>query len=373
VAVTWTISRYLVVEVAQYTALGLLAATPVVLIPSLLDRAEEFLGTGITLADQLEFARCIVPLVIGYALPISFFFGLMMAIGRLDRDLEVTAMRASGLGSAALIVPIALLGAVISAMTAYLIIELEPRCKRELVELSLRLASRGSLIEEGRFHSFGDRMIFVQKRGADRRLEGVMISDSSSKERSFRVFAETGEFSFDPESALLRLSLENGDLRIEPAPIGAFEEYRISFSRFDYDFPVLQFGVEPLRNRIDELGLDELRDAIRRIESGDRGPGLSYRNPLIYSTQIQRMIAIPFSPLLFALVGVSLGLRGVVRSRSRGMLLALGLFGGYYGLFVYAQDVAREGLVAPPLAIWAPNAILLVVGIALIFDARRLR
>jgi lipopolysaccharide export system permease protein len=372
VAVTWTISRYLVVEVAQYTALGLIAAAPVVLIPSLLDRADEFLGAGITLADQFEFARCIVPLVVGYALPIAFLFGLMMAIGRLDADVELTAMRASGLGSAALIVPIALLGAIVSAMTAYLVIELEPRCKRDLVALSLRLASRGSLIEAGRFQSFGDRMIFVQKRGAGRRLEGVMITDASNPERSFRIFAETGEFSFDPESGLLRLSLENGDLRIEPAPT-AFETYRISFSRFDYDFPVLQLGGGPLRNRIDELGLDGLRDAVRRIESGERGPDLAYRNPLIYSTQIQRMVAIPFSPLLFALVGVSLGLRGVVRSRSRGLLLALGLFGGYYALFAYAQDAAREGVVAPHLAIWAPNAILLVVGIALIFDARKLR
>ena len=216
-------------------------------------------------------------------------------------------------------------------------------------------------------------MIFVQKRGADRRLEGVMISDSSNKDRRFRVFAETGEFSFDPESALLRLSLENGDLRVEPDLGDAFEAYRISFSRFDYDFPVLQPGVEPMRYRIDELGLDELRDAIRRIESGDRGRDLTYRNPLIYSTQIHRMLAIPFSPLLFALVGVPLGLRGVVRSRSRGMLLALGLLGGYYGLFAWAQDVARKGVVAPHLAIWAPNAILLVVGIALIFDARKLR
>jgi lipopolysaccharide export system permease protein len=373
VAVNWTISRYLVVEVAQYTALGLVAATPVVLIPNFFDRAEDFLVVGVTLADQLEIARYVVPLVIGYALPIAFLFGSMMAIGRLAGDLEVTAMRASGLGSAALIAPICLFGAIISAMTAYLMIELEPRCKRELVALSLRLAARGSLIEEGRFQSFGDRMIFVQKRGADRRLEGVMISDSSNKDRRIRVFAETGEFSFDPESGLLRLSLENGDLRIEPDLSDAFEGYRISFSRFDYDFTALRLGLGPLRTQIDQFGLDELRDAIRRIESGDRGWDLTYRNPLMYSTQIQRMVAIPFSPVLFALVGVPLGLRGVIRSRSRGMLLALGLFGGYYGLFAYAQDVAREGMVAPHLAIWAPNAILLVVGIALIFDARKLR
>jgi len=373
VAVSWTISRYLVVEVAQYTALGLMAATPVILIPNFFDRAEEFMVVGITLADQLEIARYVAPLVIGYALPIAFLFGSMMAMGRLGGDLEITAMRSNGLGSAALIAPIVLLGAVVSVMTAHLMIEQEPRSKRELVALSLRLASRGGLIEEGRFQSFGDRMIFVRERGADRRLEGVMILDSSGKNRRVQVFAETGEFSFDPESGLLRLSLENGDLRLEPDPSAAFEEYRISFSRFDYDFPALRLGVGPLRYWIDQLPLDELRDAIRRIDSGDRVWELAYRNPLMYSTQIQRMVSIPFSPLLFAVVGGSLGLRGVLRSRSRGMLLALGLFGGYYGLFAYVQQVAREGVLPPQLAIWAPNAILFVIGIGLLFDARKLR
>jgi lipopolysaccharide export system permease protein len=370
VAVSWTISRYLIKEVAQYTALGLLAAAPVILIPNVFDRAEEFMVGGLTLVDQLEIARWVVPLILGYALPIAFLFGLMIAIGRLGGDLEVTALRASGLGSTVLIAPIALLGAIISLSTAYFTIELEPRCKRELSVLSLRLASRGGLIEAGRFQSFGDRMIFVQRRGADRRLEGVMISDASRDDRRIQIFAETGAFSLDPESGWLRLSLESGDLRVEPDPFGAFDEYRISFERFDYAFPALRVGEGPQRYWIDQLSLDELRGAIRRIESGDPVEDLIFRNPLMYSTQIQRMFAIPFSPLLFAFVGAGLGLRGGIRGGYRGIWMALALFGGYYGLFVYAQDVAREGVVPPHLAIWAPNAILLVIGIALSVDAR---
>jgi len=199
-----------------------------------------------------------------------------------------------------------------------------------------------------------------------------MISDASNEDRRIQVFAETGEFSFDPDSGLLRLSLENGDLRMQPDPSNAFEEYRISFEQFDYDFHALRIGVGPLQYLIDQLQMNELRDAIRRIESGDRVWELTYRNPLMYSTQIQRMFSIPLSPMLFALVGISLGLRGTVSSRSRGMLLALALFGGYYGLFVYVQQIARDGLLPPELAIWAPNAILLVLGVGLIFNARKL-
>ncbi len=372
-AVSWRISRYLVAEVAQYSALGLMAAAPVILIPNLFDRVDEFTVGGITLADQIEIARCVVPLVLGYALPVAFLFGSMLAIGRLGGDLEITALRASGLGSAAVIAPVALLGAIIALLTAYFTIELEPHCKRELSALSMQLASRGGLIEAGRFQSFGDRMIFVQRRGDDRRLEGVMVSDASNPERRIQVFAETGEFSLDPESGRLRLSLENGDLRMQPDPIDAFDEYRISFERFDCEFPALRVGGGPQRYWIDQLRLDELRGALHRIESGAPVEDLTFRNPRMYATQIQRMFAIPFAPLLFAFVGAALGLRGVVRSRARGLLLALALFGGYYGLFVCAQDVARAGAAPAALAIWAPNAMLLVSAVALTVDARRLR
>lgn len=370
---SWTISRYFVVEVARYTAFGLLAALPVVLIPNFFDRADEFLVGGLSLADSLEIARYVVPLVLGYTLPIAFPCGLMLAIGRLGGDCEITAMRASGLSAAALIAPALLLGAIVSALTAYLMIEQEPRCKRELLALSLRLASSGNLIQAQHFQSFGPRMIFVQARGPDRRLEGVMISDASNPDRRIQIFAEAGVFSFDPESGRLRLSLENGDLRLEPNPSDAFDEYRISFARIDYEFPALALGAGPYRYRVDELALPQLREAIRRIEAGDAGPDLAYQNPRVYAAQIQRMLAIPLAPLLFALVGAPLAVRGVVRSRARGVWLALGVFAGYYALFSYGQDIAREGALPAEIAIWIPNAILLAAGIALVCDTRRLR
>jgi lipopolysaccharide export LptBFGC system permease protein LptF len=373
VSIHWTLASYLAKEVVVYTALGFLAAAPVVLIPNLFDRADEFLIVGITAADQLELARWVFPMVVSYALPIAFLFGLMLAIGRLDDDLEITAMRSCGVGIATLLLPILLLGVGVSVITAFLMIDFEPRAKRELVALSLRLLSRGSLIEEGSFQSFGKRMIYVRHRVDDHRLEGIMISDRSNNERAFHVFAESGEFSYDDESGILQFTLEHGDLRMEPNPSKAFEEYRISFSEFDYRFTALKLGVGRLRYRMDQLGLDELRDAVRRIESGNYRRDLKYRNPRMYTTQIHRMLSVPLSSALFAFVAVPLGICGFVRSRAWGMLLALSLLSGYYGLFVYVQTLARAGPVPPAIGIWLPNMILLAAGVILIFKARRLR
>lgn len=371
--IDWTISRYLVREVALYTTLGFLAATPVVMIPNLLARADEFLVAGVTTRDQIDLAMCVIPLVVGYALPIAFLFGAMMAIGRLSGDLEITAMRSCGFGTSAILIPVLGLGALVSAGTAYLMIEVEPRAKREIVEIGLRVAARGSLIEEGNFVSLGRRMIFVRRRHPDLRLEGVMISDSSQDDRTFHVFAERGQFLYDDASGDLTLRLENGDMRMLPAPSLDFEEYRISFESFDYTFLALALGHGELRLRMDQLGLHELRDAVARLEAGERLPELRYRNPRIYSTQLHRILSIPLASVLLAWVGVPLGMQGFVRSRAWGMIMALALLVGYYGMFVYVQDASRMGSAPAYLLIWIPNAILLVAGAALVWAARRIR
>lgn len=369
----WIIGRYLAREVALYTTLGFLAAAPVVMVPNLLARADEFLVAGVTLRDQLDLAMCVIPLVVGYALPIAFLFGAMLAIGRLSGDLEITAMRCCGFGTGAILIPILALGALVSAFTAYLMIEVEPRAKRGLIEVGLRVAARGSLIEEGRFVSLGRRMIYVRRRYPDLRLEGVMISDSSQDDRTFHVFAERGQFVYDDESGDLTLRLENGDMRMQPGPSIDFREYRISFEQFDYTFLAMALGYGELRYRMDQLGFSELRNAVARIEAGDRPRELKYRSASIYSTQLHRILSVPLASVLLAWVGVPLGMNGFVRSRAWGMIMALALLVGYYSLFVYVQDASRMGLAPAYLLVWIPNATLLVAGAALVWGASRIR
>jgi lipopolysaccharide export LptBFGC system permease protein LptF len=372
VQISQTIGRYLVSEVSQYTALGMMAATPVVLIPNLFDRADEFLVSGITAGDQFEIALCVIPMIVAYALPISFLFGVMMALGRLSSDHEIAAMRCCGFGMASLLVPVVTLGVMVSALTGYLMMDVEPRARKELVALSLRIAARGSLIEEGRFIPFGRRMIFVQRRD-DENLRGIMISDSAEKERTFHVFAESGRFDFDPESGDLTITLTEGDMRMLPDPSNAFEEYRISFEEFAYTFRAMAMGHGKLRYKMDQLRLTELRDAVASLESGEKRRDLKYTASRIYETQMHRILSIPLASALFSLIGVPLGVHGLVRSRSWGMILALGLLSGYYSLFAYVQEAARLGEAPVFMFVWIPNALLLLLGSFLVWNVRRVR
>jgi lipopolysaccharide export LptBFGC system permease protein LptF len=229
------------------------------------------------------------------------------------------------------------------------------------------------VIEPGRFQRFGKRMILAQDRRDEKHLEGIMISDFTAKEKPLLIFAESAQYSFEPETGILRLRLAEGDIRMDPYPNEDFEEHRISFASFDYSFRASQLVVDRWRFRPTQLSLGELRAVIARAKRGEKIRHLMHREARYYESMLHRLFAIPAAPLVFSLVGVPLAILGFVRSRPRGMLMALLVLGAYYASFVFCYEAARSGLLPPLPAVWAPNTAVFVIGVVLLFYTVRWR
>ncbi|MGC2505564.1 MAG: LptF/LptG family permease, partial [Candidatus Acidiferrales bacterium] len=90
----------------------------------------------------------------------------------------------------------------------------------------------------------------------------------------------------------------------------------------------------------------------------DNGP--NWRESRI---EFQRRIAVPAACLIFALLGVPIGVRPRRGGRAAGLILALVLIGGYYFIFVYGIHMAELGRVSPWLGVWAADVVTAVVGV----------
>ena len=368
-----TLSFYLASEVLQYTALAFLAASPIILIPNVFDQLGDFLVVGVTGGDIGVVLGWVLVLVVGYSLPIAFVFGLLLALGRLHGDREIAAMRACGLGVFSLVMPVVAVGALLSVFTGIVLIGLEHRAWKQIESTQRQILSRGAVIEPGRFQRFGKRMILAQDRRDEKHLEGIMISDFTAQERPLLIFAESAQYSFEPGTGILRLRLANGDIRMDPYPNEEFEEHRISFARFDYSFRTSRFVGDRWRFRPTQLSLGELRAVIEREKRGEKIRHLMHRETRYYESMLHRLFAIPAAPLVFSVIGVPLAILGFVRSRPRGMLMALLVLGVYYASFVFGYQAARSGLFPPLPAVWAPNAAVFAVGVGLLFYTVRWR
>ena len=90
-----------------------------------------------------------------------------------------------------------------------------------------------------------------------------------------------------------------------------------------------------------------------------------------YEIQLQRRLALPAAPLLFALVGIPLGMRRSRGARSFGVLLCVILVFAYYAFLSAGTYFAEENLAPAWTALWIPNLLFAIVAVVLLRRARR--
>jgi lipopolysaccharide export LptBFGC system permease protein LptF len=198
-----------------------------------------------------------------------------------------------------------------------------------------------------------------------------MIFDESDGGRPFYVFAEEGVYGFDAERAEVHLRLRNGDIHFAPGDPSDERYRRIVFEEFDYAFDVSEMIEDWSRQlRPQEMDLAALREALARARAGDT-EDLYRKDPVAYEIQLQRRLALPGAPLVFALVGAPLALRRARGARSSGALVGGLLFFGYYALLRFGERLGADGVLPPVVAMWLPNLAFATLAVALLRRATR--
>jgi len=323
-------------------------------------------------ADIAALAAGLIGIVASTVLPVTFLLGILLTVGRMSADSEITAMRACGVGVRAILVPILGLAALMSALSFLLVADVEHRARRELREVVQGMAARGATLEPGRFRHLGSRVLYADDRLADDTLQGVVVSDHSDPERPLLVFARRGWIALDEEDASLRVTLEDGDILIDSDDDA--DGQHIAFQDFETTIDVselFQVGLHSLRPY--DMTLDELRRIAARAEAGDPLEDLIKKRGSMYEVEMQRRFAVPFAPLLFAPLGVVLGMRRRRGARAAGVIVCALVAFGYYALLVFGQRLGVEERLPAALALWIPNLTFAAIGAVLLESMRRRR
>ena len=112
-------------------------------------------------------------------LPVGLFLGIVLSLGRLYHESEMTAVGACGVGPLSIYRPVVLLAVVVAAVLALLSFRVVPtagtRAQQIRVE-ALRVAQFGAL-EPGRFRSFagGDAVFYAERIDRAGQLYGVFV------------------------------------------------------------------------------------------------------------------------------------------------------------------------------------------------------
>ena len=335
---------------------------------------------GPLLAGQFSFgtfARLVgllLPFAISYALPMGILTGVLLTLGRLSADSEITAMRAAGISVGRLSRPVFVLGACCAFMALYVNFESMPWARVQYYrEFAAAVRSNPlRIIEAKRFiRDFSGCVIYVgEKEGAV--LRDIWIWELDEQLRVRRLIrAESGRLDFDEATntlipTLVHAKAEERDVdnpedfsKSPKAPsVDQIEEVRISLDRY--------FGKNLERMKQDWLTYDQLRTEQARLaaETAPADQRLEQsRAKMNLSLILHEKFNLSLAVLSFALIGVPLGIKVSRRETSANLGLALLLVLSFYLLTVVVKWLDQRPEFRPDLLLWLPNVLFIALGV----------
>ena len=341
---------------------------------------EPVLAGQLPVSSTLRLILLLVPFVISYALPLGMLTGVLLTLGRLSADSEVTAMRAAGLSLTRIARPVLILGALGLALALYVNFESMPWSRVEYhrqFAAAMRSNPVGFLVPKTFITRFSGVIIYVGEQEYVSDEKGTVLRDfwlwkldKLGRVQQF-VRAASGSIAFDEASLELVLNLTNAVVESrdenspetfsEDIPIGGsgnLGPFRLSIDRI--------FGRDTREQKLAWMTYRELQAEDARLTAQPFTPETAKdhaRAVMKVKLTVQDKINTALAVMSFALVGVPLGIRVSRRETSANLGVAVLLALGYYFLTVMVGWLDRHPEYRPDLLLWIPNLVFIGLGL----------
>ncbi len=354
---TRIIDGYVAREVLAPFGLGVLLLTFALVTGRLLKLTEMVVNHGVTLAVVASLIGFIMPAFLELTFPMAVLLGVLMGFGRMSGDRELIAARACGISLYRLTAPVIGVALAVYALSSWLAFSVRPWANRNLEERLFELTqttTSAGLKEKVFNRNFPGLVVYVDAVSpADGTLHGVMISDARSSAQQNTIIARSGIIIPDKTSKSITLRLFNGSLfGVEP---GRDSSHVTSFRIYDLNVHPEE-GLEIGRRSADEMSYTQLRQTIFAARTAGK-PDYDAE------TELASKYTVPFTTLLFALIGVPLGLKPARGGQSERFGLAIALFFLYYSLMRAGEALAERGRLEAFCAMTIPDLVFAVLGV----------
>jgi len=311
-----------------------------------------------------------VPQFVILAIPMGVLLGTLLSVGRLNSDNEIIALRACGISLMRILTPFVIVGLLLSCVTFLGNELIVPYCNTQLknIESAVITGSDGLGSRQRITWSFynpdSGQLQWVLVAGE---IEGNELSDVSL-------------YYYDDQDKYKNFMIEADRARWDDKAWTLYHMRQVMLHRREgeteqliteaEEFEVLGFNISPdsMKRRMlasVDLTIRQLAQIIQDKMNKEEGFTWADKEILNFATALHFKWSIPLTPLFFVLIAVPMAIMPQRSSRAMGMGLALVTILVYYSMFIICQKAGSAGVLAPAVAAWVPNGILLIVGIVL--------
>jgi lipopolysaccharide export system permease protein len=414
------LSRYVLRAHVAPAAAGLAIFYFVLSMDFLVDYLNLFIAKGVPGIAVLEAFLLSLAWMTLLAVPMAVMVAVLTAFGRLSQDNEITAAKANGVGVLTLIAPVLIVAAAVSFGLFQFGDRLLPAANHRLTALLVDIHKIKPLasVEPGILTELpgGYRILVDRLDPKTSEIFDVRIYKIESGDPLQTIVAQRGRVSDSAAEGIVRLELFDGEIQeLDPEDPTRFnrllfDKHVINMERGTADLvrtertkrgerelPSGELKAEVVRQTAERkearariratleeeltrvldaaYGQDVLEgpasvrgareSALRAVRGDMRTIAGSLDRTRRYEVEYHKKFSIPFSCVVFVLLGAPLG----IRSRRGGVGIGAGIgilfFLVYYLFLVGGEQLGDRGMISPFWAMWAPNVLFGAAGLFL--------
>ena len=339
--------------------------TFVLLLGNLLrDLLGPMLSGQIPVETSMQLIALLVPYVAPYALPMGILTGVLLVLGRMSAQHEITAMRAAGVGLGFIAWPILLLGLLAAVVTLSVNFYYMPRARTAYKQIFAEAVQRNPLsfiVPQTFIRDFPGVVVFVGRKEGPQLLDfWVWQVDDQARVRMF-ARADEGYFDYNTSTNTLVLTLrkvvvenrnEDDPENFSRSPAtSALEELPVQL-QLDH-----LFGQQVMTPKLSWLTFDQLVAEWRRLTGPDE---VEQRRRVAFTLNEKASAGV--AVLAFAFLAVPMGIKVSRKETSANLGVALLLVLGYYFSTVVISWLDKFPALRPELLLWLPALAFFVIG-----------
>lgn len=348
------IHRYIFTEMFKIFLISTLALTTVLFMDKVLFITDLVFNRGVTLPEVMQMIFYITPGFLGLTIPIGVLVAAVVVFNQLSVDNEYVVMKASGWSFLYLLRPVfffAVLAYIITNLNMFYFLPWGGQQFQKMVYDIVRTRANIDIKPNVFNKDFEGLTVFVNDKESNHELRGIFIAHNADQKDAKIILANEGTIVSDSAHFRIHLQLRDGSIHDANKPGTRYQI--IKFQRYDLNLDL------PTAGKMRESGIlkhkdKSVGDLWQLIQKKKRAG----ESPSFEEVELSKKFSIPFTCLLFGLIGAPLGIKSSRSGKSGGFVVAVAIILLYYIGLITAQNLGKGGQIPGLLSVWIPNLIL---------------
>jgi lipopolysaccharide export system permease protein len=361
------IDRYIFSELLKIFLISIFAMTMILYLDKFLFLAEMIVNRGVSFIEMVMMMVYISPAFFAITIPMAVLMASVVTFNQFSVNNEWVAMKSCNWSFIELMKPVlffSLLAYFIANIVMFWALPWGNQSYKVLVYDIIKNRANVDIQPNVFNRDFKNLILLVKEHHHNSQLKGVFIADITNPEAPQIITSEKGVIYPNPDTLKIQLKLNNGTIHELSNNRGDYQT--LNFDRYDINLSLPD--TERLEKKAlignKELSFTKIKDRIKDMKA----KGLSTSGPEV---ELSKKFSIPFTCLLFAILGVPLGIKSSRSGKSGSFGITVAVIMFYYIGLILTQNMGRIGKIHAYTSVWIPNIILLFVVVYVVYKMQK--